>query len=128
MTCTHDRSSSGVQRVVILCGEDGHQSLVQTAMGVSQAVLGREVDVEQVDTTMVNQRLASTTGKGGGLKLQSTVAIQWPLFMGLIYAKRGSIGGLKLTVLRHCMYCHCCVSNPLITVWYSAINSDSHHV
>lgn len=58
--------------MVILCGEDGHQSLVQTAMGVSQAVLGREVDMEQVDTTMVNQRLASTIGKGGGGGFETT--------------------------------------------------------
>lgn len=54
--------------------------------------------------------------------------VQWPLFMGLIYAKRGSIvtGRGFETYCVETLYVLC--SNPLITVWYSAINSDSHHV
>ena len=45
-------------RVVVLCPEDGQRSVVEAAVGVCQLALKRGVVTQQVDTEMVNNRLA----------------------------------------------------------------------
>lgn len=53
---------AGTFRAVVLTQQDGRHSVVETAVGVCRLALERGVRVEQVDTGMLHDRIAS---KGG---------------------------------------------------------------